>query len=347
MEISPADSRLTSFVGSTPAAPTLPSTAQMRFSLDDVPERDRRSQLCEFFGRDLTKYDVEAEADDPIHVDVAFRLLPGLIMMSGQGYGYRAVRSRRSVAAEASDDVGLVINLGGALQVTSATREFALGDGEAVLASLAEPYCFTHRPPGRLLALRVPRAEIAPLVSGVDDLLHRPIPDGLPALKFLLDYVKVAEAEPPIACSQLQQLFIRHVYELMALAVGATRDATELATGRGLKAARLYAIKRDIAANIDRPDLSVGTLAARHGLTPRGIQRLFETEGTTFTDHLVSQRLARAHRLLTDPGRDGDKITAIAWDCGFGDISHFNHLFRRRYGLAPSDVRAEARQRTQ
>src|SRR5437667_2219749 len=105
----------------------------------------------------------------------------------------------------------------------------------------------------------------------------------------------------------------------MARAVGATRYATELATGRGGKAARLAAIKKDIAGNIDRPDLSVSALSARHGLTPRGIQRLFEMEGTTFTEYLISQRLARAHRLLSDPGRGSDKITAIAWDCGFGD----------------------------
>jgi AraC-like DNA-binding protein len=34
----------------------------------------------------------------------------------------------------------------------------------------------------------------------------------------------------------------------------------------------------------------------------------------------------------------------IAYDCGFGDVSYFNRVFRRRYGAAPSDVRAQARQ---
>jgi transcriptional regulator GlxA family with amidase domain len=134
------------------------------------------------------------------------------------------------------------------------------------------------------------------------------------------------------------------VYELMALVVGATRDAAELAQGHGLKAARLHAIKQDIAGNLDRHDLSVKALATRHGLTPRCVQRLFETEGVTFTEYVVSQRLGVAHRMLGDPNRESKKISTIAWDCGFGDISHFNHLFRRRYGLSPSDVRAEARE---
>ena len=52
-----------------------------------------------------------------------------------------------------------------------------------------------------------------------------------------------------------------------------------------------------------RPDLSVAALAARHGCTPRFVQRLFEAEGTTFTEYVLAERLARAHRMLMDPRR--------------------------------------------
>jgi AraC-like DNA-binding protein len=325
-----------------PAGPEVPAIAKKRFSFDGVHQR--RSQVREFFGLELTRYDVEREPDGPLHVDGALKVLPGLIMISGRGHGYRALRSRERITEEASDDIALGVNLGGPLLFNHGEQEIVLRDGEAVLVSLTDVCRFTHRPPGGLLALRVPRGQIAPLVTGVDDLCYRRIPDGVPALKFLLDYVKVGAGEQGIACPQLQHLFTRHVYELMALAVGATRDAAEQAKGRGLRAARLHAIKQDIARNIDQPDLSVTALAARHGLTPRRVQRLFEAEGVTFTEYLVSQRLTRAHSLLSDPSRAGDKISVIAWDCGFGDISHFNHLFRQRYGLVPSEVRAQARE---
>jgi AraC-like DNA-binding protein len=36
-------------------------------------------------------------------------------------------------------------------------------------------------------------------------------------------------------------------------------------------------------------------------------------------------------------------ITAIAYESGFGDLSHFNRAFRRRYGETPSEVRASLR----
>jgi transcriptional regulator GlxA family with amidase domain len=125
---------------------------------------------------------------------------------------------------------------------------------------------------------------------------------------------------------------------------GATREAANTAHGRGLHAARLHAIKRDIAENLGRPDLSITTLAGRHACTPRFIQRLFDAEGTTFTEYVLAQRLARAHRLLTDPRRATEKISTAAFDAGFGDVSYFNRVFRRQYGAAPSEIRARTRE---
>jgi AraC-like DNA-binding protein len=109
-----------------------------------------------------------------------------------------------------------------------------------------------------------------------------------------------------------------------------------------MHAARLHAIKEDIAGHLDQPDLSVLALAERHHCTPRFVQRLFEMEGTTFTEYVLSRRIARAHGMLTDPRYAREKISAVAYDCGFGDISYFNRTFRRHYGAAPSEVRAQA-----
>jgi AraC-like DNA-binding protein len=135
-----------------------------------------------------------------------------------------------------------------------------------------------------------------------------------------------------------------HVYDLTAVVYGATPDAAKVARSWGVRAARLHAIKQDIAKNLDQADLSITTLAVRQCCTPRFVQRLFEAEGTTFTEYVLSQRLARAYRRLIDVRCDGEKISTVAYDCGFGDVSYFNRVFRRQYGAAPSDVRAQARQ---
>jgi transcriptional regulator GlxA family with amidase domain len=59
---------------------------------------------------------------------------------------------------------------------------------------------------------------------------------------------------------------------------------------------------------------------------------------------VLTERLARAHRMLLDPRHAHQAIGVIAYASGFGDLSHFNHAFRRRYGATPSVVRREQAQ---
>jgi AraC-like DNA-binding protein len=136
-----------------------------------------------------------------------------------------------------------------------------------------------------------------------------------------------------------RRLVVTHVHDLISLALGATRDGGELADRRGLAAARLRAIKADIARRAANIDLGITSIPRMHGVTPRYIQILFEEDGTTFSGYLGIQRLALAHRLLADPN-DRRKISDIALAAGFGNVSYFNRAFRRLFGATPSDIRS-------
>lgn len=116
-----------------------------------------------------------------------------------------------------------------------------------------------------------------------------------------------------------------------------------IAGERGGRAARLAAIKHDILVHLAEPDLSVAGVAGRQRLSPRYIHKLFEVDGTTYSEFVVSQRLRQAHRLLTDPRFGHDSIGAIALTVGFGDLSYFNRTFRRQFGMTPSEVRGAVR----
>jgi AraC-like DNA-binding protein len=215
--------------------------------------------------------------------------------------------------------------------------------GQAIVLTCAEP--------GHLLVPRldyyfnllVPRRCLSPLIADLDDEYGRPIAAGSPALQLLTRYIGILQETETFAAPELRRQAVLHIHDLLALAIGATRDAAEVAKRRGAQAARLRAIKQDIAGVLDQPDLSVATIAARHRIKPRWVQRLFESEGTTFTEYVLAQRLARAHRLLTDPRYATQKIGTIAIDIGFGDLSYFNRAFRRRYGMTPSELRAAAK----
>jgi AraC-like DNA-binding protein len=302
-------------------------------------EQPRLAHAC--FERLGLRYDIEDIPGVPFNVDLSFNMLSGIKMASGRVHGSRNRRTRAQVE-DGTDDIHLIVNRGGPYLIEQRDRELVLDDGEAVLVSMSDPSCFTHQPPGDLLAMRFPKRALAPLLRRGSDACMRRIARHDPALGLLRCYV--SHARDHGIAADLQHLMATHIYDLIAVMAGATRDAEAAAQdGGGLHAARLHAIKQDIAHRLDQPDLSVAALAQRHGCTPRLVQRLFEQEGSTFTEYVLSERLARAYRVLADPRRRVEKISTVALDCGFGDVSYFNRAFRRRYGAAPSDVRAQAR----
>ena len=314
----------------------------VRWAFDDMPERQRPTLLRECLARAGVHYEFCPVGDVPFHVDLAMNALPGLMVVVGDLHATRRCGARE-LAAEARDDATLLVSLEGEHRIEQRGRDIVLGAGEAAFTSCSDSSIMTHGGASRMLGLRFPRAGLAPLVDGLSDRLVRRIPGELPALRLLRSYLTLAWDKQALAGPDLQRSLVTHVYDLMATIMGATRDAAASAHEHGIHAARLHAVKQDIGRSLDEPDLSVGMMAQRHGCTPRFVQRLFEAEATTFTEYVQAQRLARAHRVLADPRHSGEKISAVAFDCGFGDVSYFNRAFRRRYGVAPSDVRAQAR----
>ncbi len=315
--------------------------AQLRFSTEALPERERIAAFCELYGRKMLRLEMEPQSDIPFRVDMVLSMLPGLGIVSAAS-SLRRVGRTRQLLADADDNLLLQLSSSGGV-ASQLGREVAVGPGEAVLLSAADVGHFAYASAPEILAVSLPRVSLAPLLQDSDAALVRPVPSESEALRLLVRYLGIFQDMPALASPELQRLATAHVCDLVAMALGATRDAAEIAEGRGVRAARLRAIKADVLASLGRGDLSVTHVAKQHGVTPRYVQMLFEAEGTTFSGFVREQRLARARRMLTDPRCADQTISAIAYSVGFGDLSHFNHAFRRRYGASPSEVRAEVR----
>jgi len=188
--------------------------------------------------------------------------------------------------------------------------------------------------------VRVPRAMFESTVVSVDDALMRTISPDQGALKLMENYAGWLFNARPVD-PQLVNLSVRHIHDLLALTIGPASDFADTARTRGLRAARLKLAKSYIVSHSQSRDLSVGSVASSLNVTPRYVQRLFEADGTTFSEFLTTQRLARAHRLLCEPVSTPAAISTIAYDVGFGDLSYFNRRFRRQYGLTPREVRGD------
>jgi AraC-like DNA-binding protein len=319
-----------------PALPRL--TGSFRFSTAGIPVQQRRRLVGSLRERGLLP--IEPLQDDVVTLNIAKRFLPGASILTGMLRGVR--QESAGQASGAADDLFLGVNLMGRSVARQREQEAAFGDGEGVLLSLAEG-CFTcFRPtPVKILGLRVPRAAVAPLLAGGNDGRMRVVAGNLAPLKLLASYLRAIEEVETDLAPEMGRIAAAHLHDLMALSIGATREAAASA-GPSVRAARLAAIKADIAARLAAESLSVATLAARQGVTPRYVQKLFESDGVTCSQFILRQRLAHAHRRLCDLRFAARSITSIAYDAGFSDLSYFNRVFRRQYSATPSDIRNRA-----
>ncbi len=318
------------------------SGGALRFSTDDLPERDRLPIWREAFGRTITKMDMEPIGDGPFRSRADIQMLPNLSIAFVSSSPNRVTRTP-ALIADGSDDLVFGILLGGEAVAHQGKGEVGFRAGEALLWSNDAPGGCLYNSSIDFLALAFSRATLTQAVANIDDALMQLVPRDNEAMRLVTGYVKVLKDEIGHMSPELKATSAAHVQDLVALALGARPDATHIARGRGVRAARLRALKADILTNLIRRDMSIETVARRHGISPRYVRTLFDSDQTTFTDFVLNQRLARAHRCLVDPRFAGRMISTIAFESGFGDLSYFNHVFRRRYGATPSDIRAAAR----
>ncbi len=310
----------------------------IRFSTAALPEAERASFWREVFGRKLVHVEIEPLTDAPFEAAATLRALPGVRSLSCSSTAARTHRPR-GLIADGDDSIALLVSTSGALKASQLGRDLSLEAGDAAVFLHAEPATMTHAR-FRHEGLVMPRTALEPLVHNVEDMAMRPIPRNNEALRLLSAYLAIMRADMNWSTPEFGYMVAMHVRDLVAMTIGATRDGAAMAREGGVRAARLAAIKADVIAHAGERELTLASVAARHRLSPRSVQLLFEFEEHTFSQFVLEQRLARAHRMLADPRHANSTISAIALTSGFGDLSYFNRSFRRRYGASPSELRA-------
>ena len=86
-------------------------------------------------------------------------------------------------------------------------------------------------------------------------------------------------------------------------------------------------------------DVSLVDLAARVNCCTRQFSRLFRKEfGVTFHSRQIELRLQRAQQLLAD---SNTKVKNIAYASGYRHLGLFNSMFKKRFGVTPSQWRQQ------
>ena len=319
-----------------PRDPPNGNVSTFRVSTRAFAKRERLTAWREIFGRTVCNLDIDPVTADRFSSEATGWRLPGLGLLTGATSGVRLTHARELIA---DDDLSFMTGPMPKWTASQLGRHPVLGAGDGVLMNNAEVGAMTLPQETRFLTFRVPAAAIAPLVPDVAAVVAKRVPADLKALRLLTRYLEILQDTAALATRQLQDLAATHVYDLLALALGATSEAGEIANGRGLRAARLQTILAEIRAHFSEPGFSPGDVASKLDVSPRYVQDVLHDTGVSFTERVMELKLQKARAMLAGARNGSIKVIDIAYGCGFGDISYFNRCFRRRFGAAPGEFR--------
>jgi AraC-like DNA-binding protein len=316
------------------------SSCLLRFSTEMLPKRERFSAFREEFVRQVLAMDVIDHSAGNPRVDLTFMPLGSVAVGALAGTSTEFVRQKHHLK-DGSDDFRLNIVETGPVRFAQAGQERTCDSGGAYFADHGRPEWALGPGGGGMRNITVRAAALKTLVTHPEDLAGHSVNPG-PALRLLDSYLRSLisiEGPPP---PELAPVIGVHLLDLVAAALGPTTEAKEIVAKRGLKAARLRAILAEIAGRFTNPNFRLDHVAGTLGLSRRYVQQLLEETGKSCTEHLVERRLQRSHSMLADRRYIHLAIIDIAFEAGFGDVSHFHRVFRRRFGDTPLAVRAAA-----
>ena len=92
-----------------------------------------------------------------------------------------------------------------------------------------------------------------------------------------------------------------------------------------------------IGKNYSDSELDLERVCRETGVNRNRLSAILKEEvGTTFKGHLTDLRLSEATRALAETDL---QVTEIAYKVGFGNVSHFNRVFKEHFEIAPVEYR--------
>lgn len=308
-----------------------------RLSNRDVPVREGLSYLHDFVARSVAGLQFTPQDRDNFEFALAARSLDGDTIVGTARYSPVRGERTRELIADGRNNYMLTIHDEDYESARPGGGTLSVKAGDVVIVSESMRHSFSL-PGTKLTAIVLDERRLASLAPDVRKRPMHRIAADTPSAGLIAGYANLLLGEAPVEAAAAR-LASNHLYQLTALALNHNGSPSEPDLP-GIGGARLALIKKDIASNATDPDLNIIDIARRQRVTARYVQRLFEREGTSFGQYLRDLRLDFV-RAQIEAG-DDRTISTIAFDIGFGDLSHFNKGFRQRFGATPTEIRAQA-----
>src|SRR5262245_1368138 len=312
---------------------------QIRGVYSVARERDPVREWREHYARSCLNLDFKPLTDAPFHAAVV-PILPVFqelrIVRTALSPG--AVFRDDELVRDGDDNFGFLISQSRELDAVHQGHEVQLGLGDATMMQASATGSLGSHESFGFIEVMIPPVEWDVRGARPHNALMRRLSRVSDGMKLLRAYIRSLETMKLASFDgdeDTGELVSRHIIDLVVLAATVRKPIGE-SNASAVVAARRLAVLSQIRARFREPDLAIASVAGGLGISPRYLQRLLETSGRSFISHLNELRLQEAFRLLTTSKH---RIIDIALAVGFSDISHFNRLFRSRFGDTPSSVR--------
>jgi AraC-like DNA-binding protein len=282
---------------------------------------------------------LERPAEQGFAASVRAYHLGGLVVSQVDFEGQRFLRDKHRTAADGLDHYLVQLYATGGLVGTAEDRERVLRAGDVQILDLSQPNVTQAKASGTI-AIVVPRDTLRQALPKAGDLHGLVLRGDQGTGALLTDYMRSLIARAHDIAAADAPAIARATTEMIAACFHAT--AEPMAHARtAIEAVTLERIRRHVAAALGSPELHPEALCGLFRISRTQLYRLFEPLGGVAA-YIQEQRLGRAYGELSDTTRGHRRIYDIAFDLGFSSEALFSRIFRRAFGLSPSEVRARA-----
>lgn len=248
-------------------------------------------------------------------------------------------RTPRLIATEGLDHYLLQVYHSGVCDGTYGEVRNTVRPGDIKVIDLTRPF-HTLNTDFDNITLTIPRKALAPLLDQPDRMHGMVLRRDTAMARILGAHVKVLSDSATQLAPADGAAVAAATVRLAAACLGANPRAHDEI--QPYRAAAIGQVVRDfIEQHLASPLLTPEMLARRFRMSRAQLYRLFAGEDGVAA-YIRARRLQRCFMAITDASQSARAIGEIALSLGFNSEAHFSRLFRRSFGVTPSEARAGA-----
>lgn len=313
------------------------------WTTDALPAADHFSYWREVICEAFTSLNPVANARHAFASSVSQREVGDILISDAASKAQTIVRGTREISRNPTPRFFINLQLSGTCLIRQDTRAVLMRPGDFYLVDTTRPYQQDYSD-WQVACVSIPRHLLEPLLIAPENSTAVRLSStdggvGMIAGAFIQSLLKCSDT----LGTADQALLAASLVNVLAVALGGTVDAQE--QGRStLSHGLACGIRAHIKQHASDPTLSVSGVAAKFGISPRYLHKLFEHSNRSFAQVVLEERLQACAAALSGRGK-AHSIADIAYRAGFGDLSYFCRAFRKRFGMSASAFRAEASDR--